>query len=736
MAETIQRSFTAGEISPSLQSRADIAKYTNGLARCENFIVKSQGGIVSRPGFKYIKNLLTGSSGASIRMIPFEYSADDTYMLVFRSNKMYVIKDGVAIVGSESNGAVLNTTLLSDAYLPNMSYTQAGNIMFLSGLNNKTYKLIRTSDTVWSLEVFSEDLPDAANIIGPMVTGGDGPGTYDKEYSYKATWVNTDGIESASPTTAATITSKSLTTTFYVEVYVEVPAGTSSSDVSHFNIYKSTDNAHGVFGLIGSISREAGSFTPGGSFRDYNYAPDTTQPLSDTTHAENISPNAPHEFSARAMTFYQQRLIMGGLDDGSGNASLFDLIMSKTDKFNRFEYRSPSLADDSILLSIASRKIDEIRHVIDMNGLLVFTTGAIHSITDGQDGVMSPSTAGTKVVSYSGASKTVPIVLNDSIIYVQDKGSRLRDFSPTRDQSISNGVDLSIMAEHLFNGYEITSMAHAEEPYGVIWCVRDDGLLIALTYQKEHQVWAWHTHTTREGDEYINVQTVREGEVDAVYVTVDRQNVNGNPHNYYVERLSSRDADRGILGVQMDSYLPVANTNVTDDSLDVVFTGLDHIEGVTVSITHSDGIIVKDEVVTGGSVTVKGDTYKVSGTALYAVVGIPYSCIAETLAIDTQSVQETLKTKQMSINTVTIETLNSRGGYIGSLNHNGELVGDMQEIKPRDDADGYDAITLKSQQVEVTLSNGWGTNGKVRIEQPDPLPLTITSIIPELDISG
>ncbi len=54
MPEIIQRSFTSGEISPSLQSRADIVKYATGLNLCENFFVRAQGGVYSRPGLRFI----------------------------------------------------------------------------------------------------------------------------------------------------------------------------------------------------------------------------------------------------------------------------------------------------------------------------------------------------------------------------------------------------------------------------------------------------------------------------------------------------------------------------------------------------------------------------------------------------------------------------------------------------------------------------------------------------------
>lgn len=81
MPETIQRSFTAGELSPNLHSRADLSKYTNGLALCENFIVRSQGGVVNRPGTRFIGEVRDSSKRA--RLIPFQFNTEQTYILVF-----------------------------------------------------------------------------------------------------------------------------------------------------------------------------------------------------------------------------------------------------------------------------------------------------------------------------------------------------------------------------------------------------------------------------------------------------------------------------------------------------------------------------------------------------------------------------------------------------------------------------------------------------------------------------
>ena len=49
-ANLIKTNFTAGEISPRLMGRVDIARYANGAKIIENAVCVVQGGVVRRPG--------------------------------------------------------------------------------------------------------------------------------------------------------------------------------------------------------------------------------------------------------------------------------------------------------------------------------------------------------------------------------------------------------------------------------------------------------------------------------------------------------------------------------------------------------------------------------------------------------------------------------------------------------------------------------------------------------------
>ncbi len=42
-----------------------------------------------------IKAISTASAGNGVRLVPFSFSVDDSYMLCFTHNRMYIIKNGV-----------------------------------------------------------------------------------------------------------------------------------------------------------------------------------------------------------------------------------------------------------------------------------------------------------------------------------------------------------------------------------------------------------------------------------------------------------------------------------------------------------------------------------------------------------------------------------------------------------------------------------------------------------------
>ena len=99
-ASTIQTSFNAGELSPTLDGRVDLAKYANGCAAMENFYPLVQGGARKRSGTRHVAEVR--NSADITRLIPFEFGTDQAYILEFSNLFMRVYKDGGQVLDSLS----------------------------------------------------------------------------------------------------------------------------------------------------------------------------------------------------------------------------------------------------------------------------------------------------------------------------------------------------------------------------------------------------------------------------------------------------------------------------------------------------------------------------------------------------------------------------------------------------------------------------------------------------------
>lgn len=766
MPEKIQRSFTSGEISPALQSRADLIKYGTGLNLCENFFVKAQGGVYTRPGFRFIGEL--DDSSKKGRLIPFSFNTEQTYMLVFEDLILRIIKDGgfvlkpaatitnvtqgspavvttsaahtfvtgeqVTITGvvgmtelngntytitvtggstfsldgvdstgfgayvsggsAQSDGIYEVVTTYTEAELPRLDYTQSADVMTIVHPNHDPANLSRTADNAWTLSTISYAPTVTAPTISSVVAGGTGAGSNNRTYTYVVTAV-VDGVESLA-SASSSLTTPSLSTTAYARI-----TWGSITGAEYYRIYKDPSNGTDFYGWIGDSKNL--------TFDDFNFAPITSDAPPADRQPFTGTGNKPS-----AVNYYQQRQVFASTTNEPQA-----VYTTQTGNFNSLRTSNPARADDAVTFTIAAQQVNEIRYIISLDALILLTSGGEWKTTEGQDGVLTPSTLGVRIQSYNGSALVKPVVINTTALYVQKNGTKIRDLAYEFSSDRYTGNDLSLMSDHLFKGYQITELAYAEEPYGILWCVRDDGTLLGLTYQREHQVFGWHHHTT--DGEFESIAIINENDRDALYAIVKR--TIGAQTRRYVERLDPREETLAEDCFYVDSGLSY------DGSPATVFTGLDHLEGKSV-VALADGNFVEGLTVSSGSVTL--------GTAASKVhIGLAYTPVIELLDIDVAAASDGLKAEAVSVSKVILEVENSRGGFVAPRP---DLVSGQTatayEIKPRYDSDAYDTIPLRTFKQDVMIDPQWNKGGGIRIEQRAPLPMGILSVTPRIDVGG
>jgi hypothetical protein len=389
---------------------------------------------------------------------------------------------------------------------------------------------------------------------------------------------------------------------------------------------------------------------------------------------------------------------------------------SETGNYSSFARSSPLVDSDGITVPLPSQKINAIRNLVPLGDLLALTSGADWVITS-SNGVLTPATVQARPQGVRGSSHLAPVVVGNRIIAMQPMGQVVRDLgiNPYDSSSTQGDDNISIMSAHLFQGFEIVGMAYAQEPDSLIWMVRDDGVLLCLTYLREQEVLAWTRHDTLGLVE--SICTIPGDGYDEVWLIVKR--VIGGVVKRFVERMAQRMASTAPADqVFMDCAITYEGSP-TDE-----VTGLDHLEGEDVIIL-ADGKVVTGKTVTGGAVTLPFSASTVH-------VGIRYSMEMETLALELPLRDGTMQGRKARISEVTVRYEKSMGGKYGPAD---ESRLDRIITRPEGIAAGQ-PVPLQDGEARLPFQGGWEDGARVLIVQEDPLPLTIVALIPRVEPGG
>lgn len=432
-------------------------------------------------------------------------------------------------------------------------------------------------------------------------------------------------------------------------------------------------------------------------------------------------------------TYFQQRLVMAA---PASNPQEFN--MSQTGAYFNFNISNPIGAADAIQGSLVSSQINQIKSLAPMStGLVVFTDKAAWLMNGGSIGSpVSPTTIVATQHSYIGANDMPPIVINYDVLYVQAKGSVVRDLTYNFYAQIYTGTDVSILSSHLFFNHQMKEWAYAEEPFKIIWIVRDDGALLSLTYLKEQEIIGWAHHDT-QGD-FKSVCTISEPSplfpnvfnpdsgttfVDAIYVVVHR-NINAQ-NVYYIERMMERvfntslqPTSKALLAWCVDAGGQGSSTLFPVPTQTVV---LDHLKGQNV-VGLADGVPFTATVSTGS-------VPSISKLGNLITVGLPFVPQLQTLQLDTG--EPTTQGKRKKITAVTVRVQDTLGLSIGK--NFSSLVPMKDLVKGNLNNMSNTVVTdLFTGDARTIIDPSWDVPGQYCIQQSNPLPATILGVIPEI----
>jgi hypothetical protein len=654
------RSFAAGELAPALHARTDLVKYAMGAKTLRNMQVLRNGGAQNRPGTRFVAEVKTSS--LTCRLIPFVFNDSQTYVLEFGNLYMRVHQDGAqltdlswsitnitnanpvvvtytdtgtdptngyevaisgivgpmgsylngrnfkvanvnsvaatfelremdgsTVVDSTSYGAYTSggtasqvyeiTTTYATADLDDLRFSQKADVMVIVHPSYPVRELSRAGHTSWSLTTVTftpgVDEPGSLSTSGGAAKAGSEPDNY-----YAVTSFDEEtGEESLSTNVSQRTTVPSATNP------ISFTWG-AVSGISYFNIYKAIGPG-GAFGFVGRGDSNR-------QFDDIGLSPDYDLgfPLAyDPTLGSNNKPSA--------VTYFQQRLFLAGSNNNPSK-----IFGSRIGLYHNFTNAFPLNDDCALSFTLDGKKVNRIKHLLDVGKLFLMTSGGWHVCEGNEAGVLVPSSINPRQRGYYGVGDLAPLpVGSDAILYIQSRGGIVRDINPETYQD----VERTILSSHLFDGYTIIDWAYQEIPHSIVWAVRVDGVLLGLTYLKDQDIYAWHRHDTDGTIE--NVCCVPgDSTGDAVYLVVKRT-INGATKRY-IERMNSRiiltdttlrGTDNRLVGSVeddlslMDSALSYNGWNATGASM-TLSGGTDWVYTETLTLTCSTSQFASTDV--------------------------------------------------------------------------------------------------------------------------------------------
>lgn len=404
-------------------------------------------------------------------------------------------------------------------------------------------------------------------------------------------------------------------------------------------------------------------------------------------------------FPASVSYFEQRRCFAGSLRRRQR------VWMTASGTESDLSFSIPTVDSDRIKFDVASLEAGAVRHVVPLSHLMVLSASTEFRVTPINSDAITPTSISVRPQSFVGASTAQPVVVNNNGIFAANRGGHVRQMGFGQDVFSYLSGDLSLRATHLFDGLSIDQLAYAKAPIPTVWAVSSNGNLLALTYIPEEQVLAWHQHTTTGTVESVAV--VAEGMEDHAYVIVNRT-INSATVRY-VERMSSHD-----FATLSDGFFVDAGFTY-DDVATTTIAGLDHLEGETV-VALADGLVVTGLVVSSGAVTLTTAASKVH-------IGIPYTAEIETLPVSTQR-QAAGRSMEKNVSKVWLRVEESGAFKAGPTTS--QLV----------DSQSPAAGSLLSDSVKINIPGDWNHHGQIFLQQTDPLPLTVVSVVYEIAEGG
>jgi hypothetical protein len=342
--------------------------------------------------------------------------------------------------------------------------------------------------------------------------------------------------------------------------------------------------------------------------------------------------------------------------------------------------------------------------------LMIGTTAGIGRL--GQpDKPINPTFSPTyRLQAKNGSAYIQAVPAVDAILYVERGARKIREVTFTALNERYVAPDMTILAEHISEQNDITSIAFQNRPDPILWCIRDDGVLLSFTYNRHHEVMSWSRHDTGASGEFESVAQMPGASGEDELWVVAKRTVNSSTVRY------------------IEQFAPMAfpsdqNDCIFVDSMVDDITNLSHLEGESVAL-FADGRPVS------GTFTVSSGEISPTDTYTNYIVGLPYTSVLETLPLVTYTNRGASTARPVTVTKVALDLYKTLGVSVGT---SASYISDLQEFS-------YDSFATTSEAYTGLMLASYPrgtfdlTQPTIYFEVDEPVPFTLRGLTVDLSV--
>jgi hypothetical protein len=487
----MQTNFAVGEIDPLLRARIDLKQYYSALETAKNVIIQPQGGARRREGLRYVSNI-GPAAGNGVRLVPFEFNVDDSYMFVIIPGYLYVYRDGVLVenINGTSNKFVVIPELTA-AILPELRFAQSADTIIFVHEDLPPLKLIRGADhDEWTKSTIPfTNVPYFAFTITTVAGSTLTADSFDHlKVDTTSGNIKVEAMKSGGSSESNVFTQAA---SYYENQYINV------TPFGRLRIVRKVDNH--TLECVAEVPLFNTDIIVKANFeleRGYE-------------EAWSSSRGWP-----KAVTFHEGRLWL------AGSKSLPSTVWaSRVNDFFNFD-KGEGLDDAALEATLSTANLNSVTDIFSGRDLQIFTTGGEFYVPQANLEPITPANFIVKVATRNGSKPDVSIVGVDSgTLFIQREGKSLNELAFTDTELAYNTSNVSMLSGHLFRTpveMAIRRATSTDESDRLMIVNGDDGSMIVFSLLRSQEVTAPSQFTT--DGEFISVGV----DVDRIFVVVKR----------------------------------------------------------------------------------------------------------------------------------------------------------------------------------------------------------------------